>query len=43
MNYTDFISSIKFMLQGVSAVFVVMGIISFIVYLFSKMNKGGAE
>ena len=41
MNYTDFISSIKFTLQGVSAVFVVMSIISIIVYLFFKMNKEG--
>ena len=43
MNYTDFISSIKFTLQGVSAVFIVMGIIALIVYLFAKMNKGNAE
>lgn len=43
MNYTDFISSIKFMFQGVSAVFIVTGIISLIVYLFTKMSKGGAE
>ena len=43
MNYTDFISSIKFTLQGVSAVFIVTGIIALIVYLFAKMNKGNAE
>ena len=42
VNYSDFISSIEFMLLGVSAVFILIAIISIIVYVFTKINKGGA-
>ena len=37
MNYTDLISAIKLMWQGMSAIFVVMGTILTIVYLFTSL------
>lgn len=43
MNYIDLISAIKLMGQGMSAIFVVMSIISIIVYLFTKTLKGGVQ
>lgn len=39
MNYTDLMSSVKLMGQSMLAIFVVMAIISVIVYLFTKLSK----
>lgn len=39
MNYTDIMSAIKLMGQGMLAIFVVMAAISVIVYLITKYSK----
>lgn len=39
MNYADLISSFKLMGQGMLAIFIVMAVISIIVYLFTKFSK----
>ncbi|MEE1224541.1 MAG: sodium pump decarboxylase gamma subunit [Clostridia bacterium] len=39
MNYTDLMSAIKLMGQGMLAIFIVMAAISVIVYLFTKLSK----
>ena len=38
MNYTDLISAVKLMGQGMVAIFVVMAAISVIVYLFTRFS-----
>ena len=39
MNYTDLMSAVQVMWQGMLAIFVVMGAISLIVSLFTKISK----
>ncbi len=39
MNYTDLMSAVKLMGQGMLAIFIVMAVISVIVYLFTKLSK----
>lgn len=39
MNYTDLLSAVKLMGQGMLAIFVVMAAIAIIVYLFTKVTK----
>ena len=39
MNYTDLISAIKLLGQGMLAVFIVMALIAVIVYLLTKVIK----
>lgn len=39
MNYTDLMSAVKLMGQGMLAIFIVMAAISFIVYLATKFSK----
>lgn len=39
MNYVDLISSVKLMGQGMLAIFIIMGAIALIVYLFTKISK----
>lgn len=39
MNYTDLMSAIRLMGQGMLAIFVVMAAISVIVYLITKYSK----
>ena len=39
MNYADLMSSVKLMGQSMLAIFVVMAVIAFIVYLFTKVSK----
>ncbi len=39
MNYTDLMSAVKLMWQGMLAIFIVMAAISVIVYLFTKISK----
>ena len=39
MNYTDLMSAVKLMGQGMLAIFIVMAAISLIVYLFTKISK----
>lgn len=39
MNYTDIMSAIKLMGQGMLAIFAVMATISVIVYLITKYSK----
>ncbi len=39
MNYTDLMSAVKLMGQGMLAIFIVMAAISVIVYLFTKLSK----
>lgn len=39
MNYTDLMSAVKVMGQGMVGIFVVMIIIAVIVYLFTKFSK----
>ena len=39
MNYTDLMSAVKLMGQGMLAIFIVMAAISVIVYLFTKISK----
>lgn len=39
MNYTDIMSAIKLMGQGMLAIFAVMAAISVIVYLITKYSK----
>lgn len=39
MNYTDLISALKLMGQGMLGIFVVMAAISLIVYIFTKLSK----
>lgn len=39
MNYSDLMSAVKLMGQGMLAIFVVMALIAVIVYLFTKISK----
>ena len=39
MNYTDLMSALKLMGQGMLAIFIVMAAISVIVYLCTKLSK----
>ena len=39
MNYTDLISAMKLMGQGMGAIFIIMGTIALIVYLFILIYK----
>ena len=39
INYTDLMSAITLMGQGMLAIFIVMAAISIIVYLFTKFSK----
>ena len=39
MNYTDLMSAVKLMGQGMLAIFIVMAAISAIVSLFTKFSK----
>ena len=39
MNYTDLMSAVKLMGQGMLAVFAVMSLIALIVYLFTRLSK----
>lgn len=39
MNYTDLMSAVKLMGQGMLAIFAVMALIAVIVYLFTKLSK----
>ena len=39
MNYTDLVSAVKLMGQGMLAIFIVMATISVIVYLCTKLSK----
>ena len=39
MKYTDLISATKLMCQGMGAIFVMMTILAFLVYLVIKSNK----
>ena len=39
MNYTDLMSAVKLMGQGMLAIFIVMAVISIVVYLATKLSK----
>ena len=39
MNYTDLMSGVKLMVQGMLAIFIVKAAISVIVYLITKFSK----
>ena len=39
MNYTDLMSAVNVMWQGLLAIFIVMAAISLIVWLFTKVSK----
>ncbi len=39
MNYTDLMSAVNVMWQGMLAIFIVMAAISLIVWLFTKVSK----
>ena len=39
MNYTDLMSAVKLMGQGMLAIFIVMAVISVIVYMATKISK----
>lgn len=39
MNYTDLMSAVKLMGQGMLAIFIVMAAISLIVYFATKISK----
>ena len=39
MDYTDLMSAVKVMGQGMLAIFIVMGAISLIVYSITKLSK----
>ena len=40
MNYTDLMSAFTLMGQGMVAIFIVMALISTIVYMLTKVTKG---
>lgn len=39
MNYADLMAALKLMGQGMLGIFIVMAVISVIVYLFTKFSK----
>ena len=41
MNYTDLISAVKLMGQGMLAIFVVMAVVSVVVYLANTLIRKG--
>lgn len=43
MNYTDLLSAVKLMGQGMIEIFVVMAVVSIVVYLANTLMKEGDE